>query len=116
MISHELFEVRRLPCDMTEPTDKQPGLIAKAGSLASSGGKATLNGLKWLAPRAKRAGGKAAAGIRTVANGLASRLKQARANTDETSRSRHGAGEGSTQSPTWWGWLQTRKIPSEPRP
>ena len=70
---------------MTEPTDKQRGFLAKAGSLAGSGGKATLNGLKWLAPRAKRAGGKAAAGIRTVATGLASRLKEARSKTDETS-------------------------------
>ena len=70
---------------MTEPTDHERGFLAKATSLATSGGKATVKGLKWLAPRAKQAGGKAAAGIRTVATGLASRVKEARSKTDETS-------------------------------
>ena len=71
---------------MTEPTDNnERGFLAKATSLATSGGKATVNGLKWLAPRAKRAGGRTAAGIRSVATGLARRVKEARSKDDQTS-------------------------------
>jgi hypothetical protein len=73
---------------MTEPTDRvddDRGVMAKAGALAAAGGRRALNGLKWLAPRAKRASGKVAAGIGSAASGLASRLKKARSKTDETS-------------------------------